>query len=173
MPTPTASAVANSTQSGSSSIPAEPCCHTVSARQISNPAPIATATLPEQTVEYAPDPHQLITATGASWGWAACSQLNGRPDAGYYLEVNVKPHHMYRLRAWVKTDLSGSADTTIYMYYGNAAATWVVLGDLYLLAGRTEPALDALAKASVFLFKLRDPGRVHQSTVFVPRRELL
>ncbi len=27
------------------------------------------------------------------------------------------------LRAWVKTDLSASVDTNIYMYYGNAAAT--------------------------------------------------
>lgn len=43
--------------------------------------------------------------------------------------------------------------------FGNAAATWVVLGDLYLLAGRGKAALDALAKASVFLFKLRDPAR--------------
>ncbi|MHC4939453.1 MAG: hypothetical protein ACYTHK_10825 [Planctomycetota bacterium] len=43
--------------------------------------------------------------------------------------------------------------------YGNAAATWVVLGDLYLLDGRMTHALDALAKASVFLVKLRDPGR--------------
>ena len=28
-----------------------------------------------------------------------------------------------QLRAWVKTDLSASVDTAIYMYYGNAAAT--------------------------------------------------
>jgi WD40 repeat protein len=51
-------------------------------------ASIATADIARQTIEYTPDPHQLITATGASWGWAACSQLDGRPDAGYYLEVH-------------------------------------------------------------------------------------
>ena len=54
-----------------------------------------------------------------------------------------------------KSDLAREESTD----YGNAAASWVVLGDLYLLDNRIAPALDALAKASVFLFQLRDPAR--------------
>ncbi|MEM8884622.1 MAG: tetratricopeptide repeat protein, partial [Planctomycetota bacterium] len=43
--------------------------------------------------------------------------------------------------------------------YGNAAVTWVVRGDLALLDGQLEVALDALGKASTFFYQLRDPGR--------------
>lgn len=51
-------------------------------------ASVATASIFDKSLEYNDQPSDLITGTGADWGWAACSKLDGSPDSGYFLEIH-------------------------------------------------------------------------------------
>lgn len=50
-------------------------------------ASLATASIPDQAVEFSPAAHQLIAGTGADWGWAACSQVSNSTNPRYYMEI--------------------------------------------------------------------------------------
>jgi len=75
--------------------------------------------------------------------WVAFERAFGRIDAAI------------RIAEQANRDLAREDSTD----YGNAATSWVVLADLYLLDGRMDKALGALAKAAVIHERLQDPGR--------------
>jgi hypothetical protein len=54
---------------------------------------------------------------------AGVFDITGKPMSGWVTVKADSVESTEELRAWVKTDLSGSVDTNIYMYFGNSDAT--------------------------------------------------